>query len=452
MAALKGALDYYREHLDPEALKQFHFEFYNQWAIETGQIEGVYDIPDGITETFIKSGVDAALLQDTPGGLSARQIESIIRDHQDALEGLFDFVKTERPISTSFIRQLHQQLLRSVDEYETTDSNGTKGKTPLEKGKYKSLPNHWRHRDGNLHEYCPPEHVDAEMDRLVAIHAEHTAKGVPAEIATAWLHHCFTQIHPFPDGNGRVARALASAVLIKAGILPLLVTRTDRERYVKPLREADEGDLSGFITFVRSAQRTAIVRLSGHVRTHLDPPRTLGTLDDRIRAIRADLVNQGKVAHPRWADLGMRAVERLRKLHALTLRRAEEASSKLKDAFSGIDSRFSFVASTFSYGANRENGPLIQGGWSSASGAQLYYHPPGDGLKIFFYPVGAQPRGLAGAHCQYLYNAEGKAETLGDPFLIYFSEDEADTERRFDRWLDERIGDSLERWKGRLSL
>lgn len=139
MAALKGVLDYYREHLDPEALKQFHFEFYNQWAIETGQIEGVYDIPDGITETFIKSGVDAALLQDTPGGLSAGQIESIIRDHQDALEGLFDFVKTDRPISTSFIRQLHQLLLRSVDEYETTDPNGSKGKAPLEKGKYKGF-------------------------------------------------------------------------------------------------------------------------------------------------------------------------------------------------------------------------------------------------------------------------------------------------------------------------
>ena len=262
MVALKGVLDYYREHLDPEALKQFNLEQYREWAIETGQIEGVYRLDDGITETFIKSGIDAALIPHTPGELDGIRVAEIIQDHLDALEGVFEFVKSERVISTSYIKELHQQLLRSVDTYMATGSDGVTREVKLEKGKFKTHPNHWRHGDGSLHEYCPPEHVDAEMDRLVAIHNEHIAKGVPPEITVAWLHHCFTQIHPFPDGNGRVARALASAVLIKAGIFPFVVTRRDHERYVESLRAADEGRLGGFIEFTRSRQRMSVVSLS----------------------------------------------------------------------------------------------------------------------------------------------------------------------------------------------
>lgn len=51
---------------------------------------------------------------------------------------------------------------------------------------------------------------------------------VSPEVEAAWLHHRFTQIHPFQDGNGRIARLLASLVFIKAGWFPLVVTRDDR--------------------------------------------------------------------------------------------------------------------------------------------------------------------------------------------------------------------------------
>ena len=52
-------------------------------------------------------------------------------------------------------------------------------------------------------------------------------RGVPVEVEAAWLHHRFTQIHPYQDGNGRVARALASLLFIKAGWFPVVVTRDD---------------------------------------------------------------------------------------------------------------------------------------------------------------------------------------------------------------------------------
>lgn len=50
------------------------------------------------------------------------------------------------------------------------------------------------------------------MERLVRIYEEET--GVHPLIRSAWLHHSFIQIHPFEDGNGRVARAITLLVTI----------------------------------------------------------------------------------------------------------------------------------------------------------------------------------------------------------------------------------------------
>ncbi len=82
--------------------------------------------------------------------------------------------------------------------------------------------------DGLIHEYCPPEQVTSEMDRLIELHREHQIGEIPPEVEAAWLHHRFTQIHPFQDGNGRIARCLASLVFIQAKWFPLVLTRGDR--------------------------------------------------------------------------------------------------------------------------------------------------------------------------------------------------------------------------------
>jgi hypothetical protein len=54
----------------------------------------------------------------------------------------------------------------------------------LKAGVYKTLPNNPK-RNGSVHEYCPPEHVASEIDRLVALHAEHLQRGLPAEVQAA---------------------------------------------------------------------------------------------------------------------------------------------------------------------------------------------------------------------------------------------------------------------------
>ena len=88
------------------------------------------------------------------------------------------------------------------------------------------------------------------------MHDDHVAKDVPSEVQAAWLHHRFTQIHPFQDGNGRVARAIASLVLVKDGLFPLVVTREDKPKYLDSLEAADEGDLKPLIDLITRLQIT----------------------------------------------------------------------------------------------------------------------------------------------------------------------------------------------------
>ena len=131
------------------------------------------------------------------------------------------------------------------------------------KGDWKRQPNNPLRPDGTVHEYCPPEQVASEMDTLIALHHQHRAQQIPPEIEAAWLHHRFTQIHPFQDGNGRVARCLASLVFIQSSWFPLVLTRDDRAVYIAALEESDQGNLSSLINLFSKSQKQAFLRSLG---------------------------------------------------------------------------------------------------------------------------------------------------------------------------------------------
>jgi Fic family protein len=71
----------------------------------------------------------------------------------------------------------------------------------------------------------------------------------PVEVA-AVFHHKFASIHPFDDGNGRVARLLMNLLLIKQSYPFTVVRNYDRRRYYDTLRKADGADLAPFVNFV----------------------------------------------------------------------------------------------------------------------------------------------------------------------------------------------------------
>ena len=88
------------------------------------------------------------------------------------------------------------------------------------------------------------------MDELIREVAENRVHPVDA---AAFLHHRFVEIHPFADGNGRVARLLSNQYLIAKGYPPVVVRTEDRERYYRFLRSVDAGDLVPFTNFIAKA-------------------------------------------------------------------------------------------------------------------------------------------------------------------------------------------------------
>ena len=100
------------------------------------------------------------------------------------------------------------------------------------------------------------------MERLVKLYNENENSS-PSEVLSAWLHHKFTQIHPFQDGNGRIARAIASLVFLKKGLFPLVIRESDRKEYIGALELADYGDMAPLIKLFVKRQRDSILSALG---------------------------------------------------------------------------------------------------------------------------------------------------------------------------------------------
>ena len=69
----------------------------------------------------------------------------------------------------------------------------------------------------------------------------------------AFLHHRFVEIHPFIDGNGRVARLLTNLYLITKGYPTIVLKTEDKRKYYKLLKSSDNGNLSPFVNFIAKA-------------------------------------------------------------------------------------------------------------------------------------------------------------------------------------------------------
>ena len=84
-------------------LSEFTEKLSREWAIETGAIENLYDIEHGVTQTLIEHGFKEELLSHGSTNKPQGYVIQLLRDQKDALDGIFDFVKSERPLSVSYI-------------------------------------------------------------------------------------------------------------------------------------------------------------------------------------------------------------------------------------------------------------------------------------------------------------------------------------------------------------
>ncbi|HMC31641.1 MAG TPA: Fic family protein [Candidatus Angelobacter sp.] len=434
------------------ALAEFNKRLGREWSIETGQIEGVYNLDLGITETLIERGIDADLIGNLPGQKPPEIIAAIIQDHADVLEGLFQFVKGSRPLSKSYIHELHAALLRHQETTAVRDQFGNLFEAKPLKGKYKERPNNPKKPDGSMHQYCPPEQVDSEMEKLLSLHAEHEKKGVPVEVEAAWLHHRFTQIHPYQDGNGRVARALASLLFIKTGWFPVVVTREDRGRYIDVLEAGDEGALIPLISFLIDIQKAALFQATQTTAEFEE----VHTVQDAIAAAKRALT-ASKLDPSVWrksSDTANRLIE-------IAARRLGEILAEMNIEGFHISCTYEPVLNVSSE-MTIVNDPDQFDPFYRASDVLDYepnivdYHQArgvkiSTGRQTFIelnaHAIGSKFRGLIGMVVLF-GSKESRAHIASlEPFQVNYAESSDSAERRFRPWLEESLVNALTLWR-----
>lgn len=239
--------------------QEFMTELKREHAIETGIIERMYDLEKGITETFIKKGFVESYISHNDTNVPVPKLLAHLSDHLDAVDFVFDVVKQNRTLTIGFIKELHSLVTRNQEYAEGRDQFGNKTKIDLLKGEFKKYENNPTREDGTLVLYCSPDHVASEMDNLVKIYNEAEKNSVHPLICSTWFHHGFTTIHPFQDGNGRVARLLASLILIKHGLFPFTVLREDAKvKYIDALEKADNGEPQPLVDYFAEVQKRHI--------------------------------------------------------------------------------------------------------------------------------------------------------------------------------------------------
>ena len=454
----------------PEEMRAFDEKLRREWAVHTGLIERIYALDRGVTEMLIERGIEEALIPHRPGQQLPEITAAIINDHKNVVDGLFDFVADKRQITTSYIKELHNALVQNQHTATGVDKDGNRREVPLIKGDYKKHPNNPTRPDGKLHEFCPPEHVNSEMDNLIKMHGKHIAKGIAPEVSAAWLHHRFTQIHPFQDGNGRVARCLATIIFLRARGFPLTIRDINggREKYLDALEAADRGNLQPLVSVFAESQRrefTRAINISRDIvsqapgESHQDHTKRI--IESAARKIAAHKDTQNK----EWDNSRIIA----RRLSILSVNMLHDACGTLTTSISPAVTRHD----GFSVEYYHESDPEYRGGdffvpidtvtkqhgyranltahheWS-----RLVLHPNNERFAILvsFHGVGQKYRGVVACSvCFVAYSADtshtSRSMALTDEaFQINYQDSKEEVEKRFRPWLEKAIERGLALW------
>lgn len=210
--------------------KDLRFGLLNQlrdlWTHNSTALEG-NTLTLGETAFILSEGL-------TVSGKSLREHQEVA-GHARAIELLYDLLKQDKPITENDLFILHHAIQTSivVDIYQPIgawkcEPNGTYALTSDNKQTFI--------------DYATPSDVPTLMTEWLVMLNDALALKMDSEIALAIysdLHLAFVRIHPFADGNGRMARLVSNLPILKSGLPPILIDRNKRREYLMALSAYD---------------------------------------------------------------------------------------------------------------------------------------------------------------------------------------------------------------------
>jgi len=238
---LKAELDAQRP-LDPDVEKRVWQKLRLDWNYHSNKIEGnTYSY--GETKMLLMKGL-------TAGGKPVRDHEEIT-GHNQAIDFVLDYVSEDQLLTEVFIRHLHQTILVRPFWSDAKTSDGQPTKKLIKVGEYKTEPNHVETQSGDIFYFAEPFETPAKMYEMVEwFRTKVDSPDTNPIVLATELHYRFVRIHPFDDGNGRMARLLLNYVLIKYGYPPVIVKNEDKNDYIAVLEQSDFGILVPFVNYI----------------------------------------------------------------------------------------------------------------------------------------------------------------------------------------------------------
>ena len=183
-----------------------------------------------------------------PRAMDMRELNEVL-NYKVFMTFLIEQSTSSAPLSLSLIREVHTILCREAIE-----------SVP---GQFKQRPNMIVGADFTpTPPYLVPSALMDWIDNLAA-QMDAAASDSDKVLAICRQHIAFEHIHPFPDGNGRVGRALMVYSCFLFDMTPIVIPVEQRKEYINYLNTED---LQGFTAFAEELQEDERKRIEMFVK------------------------------------------------------------------------------------------------------------------------------------------------------------------------------------------
>ncbi len=211
------------KNLDPDLQKALMTQLRNLWTHTSTAIEG-NTLTLGETAFVLEEGLTIA-------GKPLKDHEEVV-GHAKAVDLIYDWIQERRELGERDLFALHKVVQTEVivDVYKPV-------------GGWKKEPNSTAgvvDENQVIFEYAPPADVPGLMAKWFDLYRKLNRSITPGDDRKAMdayvrLHIGFVRIHPFFDGNGRLARLVANIPVLNAGLPPIIIPRERRKAYIDAL-------------------------------------------------------------------------------------------------------------------------------------------------------------------------------------------------------------------------
>ena len=253
-----------RDRLEGRTAEIWTRERQRRFAIETGEIEGIYRLRREAKDRLAREGLETARAEDQPEPRHpGHRLRELLLDELAALEAMMEHARGGNALDTDELRGWQARATCHQGDRLVEVGGGAEGETltrfrvPMVPGEYKTDENVIV-SGGVEYEFCPPSEVEEELRAMLRVVAEQQEGPRSTAACGAWVHAAFNAIHPFPDGNGRTGRLLLAWVYLRRADPPPIIHEEEREEYFAAMREAHGGRVDALRDLVHESAATLL--------------------------------------------------------------------------------------------------------------------------------------------------------------------------------------------------